>query len=185
MVNITKAVLQKEDCFFVILLDFLLQFNSGGGMLMEQILEKINGAVWGLPTVLLIIGVGLLISFKTGFAQIRLFPLAVKDFVSKLRKPENGDGTSAYQALCTALAATVGTGNIAGVAGAICLGGPGSIFWMWICGFIGMATKYAEAVLAVRYRLKNAAGEYIGGPMYMIQFGISNKYFYFTTLCIC
>ncbi len=178
MVNITKAVLQKEDCFFVILLDFLLQFNSGGGMLMEEILEKINGAVWGLPTVLLIIGVGLLISFKTGFAQITLFPLAVRDFVRKFRKPENGDGTSAYQALCTALAATVGTGNIAGVAGAICLGGPGSIFWMWICGFIGMATKYAEAVLAVRYRRKNAAGEYIGGPMYMIRQGLHSRYRY-------
>ncbi len=143
---------------------------------MEQILEKVNGIVWGLPTILLIVGVGLLITFKTGLVQFVMLPQAIRDFVRRFRKSDSRNDTSAYRALCTALAATVGTGNIAGVAGAICLGGPGAIFWMWVCGFIGMATKYAEAALAVRYRQKNSAGEYIGGPMYMIKRGLPARY---------
>lgn len=154
----------------------MLKFQRNGGMLMEKFLANLNSLVWGLPTVILIVGVGLLISFKTGFVQFSMLSQALRDFAGRFCKKEETDGTSAYRALCTALAATVGTGNIAGVAGAICIGGPGAVFWMWICGFVGMATKYAEATLAVRYRTISAAGEYIGGPMYMIQKGLNGRF---------
>lgn len=143
---------------------------------MYELLNKVNSAVWGLPLMLLIIGVGTYISIRTGFAQLRLFPKAFRSFLSAFKRKGNTDGTSAYRALCTALAATVGTGNLAGVAGAIALGGPGAVFWMWICAILGMATKFAEATLAVRYRQKTANGEYIGGPMYMIFNGLHKRW---------
>lgn len=143
---------------------------------MTVILESVNKAVWGVPALVLILGVGLYISIRTGFAQLRLLPRAVKDFFARLRdgKAEDGAVTS-FQALCTALAATVGTGNLVGVAGAIAIGGPGAIFWMWICAVLGMATKYAEATLALRYRVKEK-GEYVGGPMYMIRQGMGKRW---------
>jgi len=141
------------------------------------LLNAINDFVWGIPALILTVGVGLYISFRTGFVQLRLFPKAFKSFCQKLKATHNtGDGVSAYQALCTALAATVGTGNLAGVAGSIALGGPGSIFWMWICAALGMATKLAEAALAVRYRTRNADGEVVGGPMYMISSGLHRRW---------
>lgn len=143
---------------------------------MTEILEKVNQIIWGPPTLALILGVGLFVSIRTGFAQLRLFPKALKAFAVKFQGKDKNAGVSSYQALCTALAATVGTGNIAGVAGAIAIGGPGAIFWMWISALIGMGTKFAEAVLAVHYREKNAAGEWIGGPMYMIQKGMGKKW---------
>ena len=143
---------------------------------MTQILEEISRVVWGPPTLLLILGTGLYLSVRTGFAQIRLFPRALKDFWAKLWGVEEKRGISSYQALCTALAATVGTGNIAGVAGAICIGGPGAIFWMWVSAVIGMGTKFAEAVLAIRYRQKNKKGEWVGGPMYIIRNGMHKKW---------
>ena len=133
---------------------------------MTKILESLGDVLWGAPVLVLILGVGMFLSVRTGFAQFRLFPRALASFWEALR----GKGSS-YQALCTALAATVGTGNLVGVAGAICLGGPGSIFWMWVCGFFGMATKYAEATLAVRYREGSR-----GGPMYMIQKGLGGNW---------
>ncbi len=139
-----------------------------------EILETVNGIIWGIPTLLLILGVGLYLSIRTGFAQITLFPRAMKKFAAQLRGDPQGG--SSYQALCTALAATVGTGNIAGVAGAIAIGGPGAIFWMWLCALVGMGTKYAEATLAVRYREKNEKGEWVGGPMYMIRRGMGPKW---------
>ena len=144
---------------------------------MTKILECVNQFVWGLPALVLIIGVGIRLSLGTGFAQITLFPKALRLFVSKFgqkRKPENG--VTAYQALCTALAATVGTGNIAGVAGAIAVGGPGAIFWMWICGLLGMVTKYAETVLAIRYRIRTPGTGWIGGPMYVICNGLGKSW---------
>ena len=142
---------------------------------MEMWLERINGFVWGAPTLVLILGVGLLLSVLTQFAQLRMFPLALGHFKAKLiQKPAN-DGVSPFQALCTALAATVGTGNLVGVAGAIAIGGPGSIFWMWVCGVLGMVIKYAEAILAVRYRVKRG-GEYVAGPMYIIQEGLGKRW---------
>ena len=144
---------------------------------MVQLLERMNDFVWGVPALLLILGVGVYLTLRTGFAQLRLLPNALKLFVKRFTaKRQNKDGVSPYQALCTALAATVGTGNLAGVAGAIAIGGPGSVFWMWICAFFGMIIKFAEAALAVRYRRKNQEGEFVGGPMYMIQQGMGNRW---------
>ena len=142
---------------------------------MYELLERINAAVWGLPLLILILGVGIYITVRTGFSQFRLFPKALRAFLCQFKKNDNTEDVSSYRALCTALAATVGTGNLAGVAGAIAIGGPGAIFWMWICALIGMATKFAEATLAVRYRQRHG-GEYIGGPMYMIQNGLKKKW---------
>ena len=141
---------------------------------MTKILDFVNGLVWGVPVLTLILGVGLYLSLRTGFLQVTLFPRAVRMFFRDQTGRE-GDGTSPFRALCTALAATVGTGNIAGVAGAIALGGPGAIFWMWISGILGMMIKFAEATLAVRYRRKTD-GEYIAGPMYMIRHGLSARF---------
>ena len=143
---------------------------------MEGIIREINNVVWGVPALVMILGVGVYLSLATGFAQLRLFPKALKSFLEKLRAPKQHSGISPYQALCTALAATVGTGNIAGVAGAIALGGPGSIFWMWVCAIFGMITKFAEAALAVRYRKSDGCGGYLGGPMYVIEKGLGRKW---------
>ena len=143
---------------------------------MTKTLEMLHDFVWGAPALVLTIGVGLYLSIRTGFAQFRLFPAAVRTFVRRFRPGSGGEtGISPFQALCTALAATAGTGNLVGVAGAICIGGPGSIFWMWLCGLLGMATKYAEAALAVRYRVREGS-EYLGGPMYMICHGMGEKW---------
>ena len=140
--------------------------------------EILNRTIWGLPTLVLILGVGIFISVRTGFVQLRLFPKALRAFCGQINRKAHGDGVSSYQALCTALAATVGTGNLAGVAGAIAIGGPGAIFWMGVCAFLGMATKFAEAVLAIKYREKNKDGEYVGGPMYMIKNGLKVKWYW-------
>ena len=141
---------------------------------MTKIFASVNAVVWGAPALVLILGVGLFLSLRLAFVQLSLFPKALRTFLSRLRHGK-GEGVSSFQALCTALAATVGTGNLVGVAGAICLGGPGSVFWMWICGILGMITKYAEAVLAVRYRIKTESG-CIGGPMYVIVQGLGERY---------
>ena len=144
---------------------------------MEVFLEKLNAVVWGVPALLGILGIGLYLSIRTGFAQIRLFPKALRGFWRTLRgKPDTGEGVSPFQALCTALAATVGTGNLAGVAGAIAIGGPGAIFWMWVSAILGMMTKFAEATLSVRFRQQNSAGEWVGGPMYMIRNGMGKRF---------
>ena len=137
------------------------------------ILQKI---IWGAPALLLILGVGIYISVCTGFAQLRLFPAACRFFLKSLRgETSENYCISPFRAMCTALAATVGTGNLVGVAGAICLGGPGAVFWMWLCGFLGMATKYAEVALAVRYRVTDC-GEFLGGPMYTISHGMGERW---------
>ena len=142
---------------------------------MGEILEKTYSLVWGIPALVLIIGVGMYLSIRTGFAQFRLFPAACRDFWHRLTRRDTSEGVSPFQALCTALAATVGTGNLAGVAGAIAIGGPGAIFWMWICAGLGMVTKLAEATLAVRYRVCHS-GEYLGGPMYIISRGMGKRW---------
>lgn len=145
---------------------------------MTKILERINGFVWGVPALGLIVLVGILLSIVTGGAQFSLFPSAWKTFWKQLspKKSDHNGSVSSYQALCTALAATVGTGNLAGVAGAIAIGGPGALFWMWACALLGMVTKFAEATLSVHYRVKNSAGEWIGGPMYMIRQGMGRRW---------
>lgn len=150
---------------------------------MKTILESINSFVWGIPALVLILGVGISLSIATGFAQLRLFPRALRSFFGKLRgnKTED-DAVSPFQALCTALAATVGTGNIAGVAGAIAIGGPGSIFWMWVCALFGMITKFAEATLAVHFRSRDASGGFVGGPMYMIEKGMGKRWTWLASL---
>lgn len=145
--------------------------------MVTSVIESINRFVWGAPALVLIIGVGIYLSVRTGFPQFRYFHKALLRFAMQFcRRKESKDGTSPYRALCTALAATVGTGNLAGVAGAIALGGPGAIFWMWICALLGMTIKFAEATLAVRYRIKNSNGEYVGGPMYMIEKGLGSRW---------
>ena len=149
---------------------------------MLQIIETINTAVnnfiWGVPAMVCIFGVGLYLSIRTNFLQIRKFPYAIKTTLGRIfRKRDASDGAiTPFQAVCTALAATVGTGNIAGVAGAIAIGGPGVIFWMWVSALFGMCTKYAEVTLAVHYREINANGELVGGPMYYIKNGLSKKW---------
>ena len=140
---------------------------------MWKLLDGLNRFVWGVPALILILAVGILISVRTRWVQFRLFPAAVRAFF----KPEKkSGGVSPYKALCTALAATVGTGNLAGVAGAIAIGGPGAVFWMWICGILGMATKFAEAALSVRFRVRDGNSGYTGGPMYMVLQGMDRKW---------
>ncbi len=133
-------------------------------------LQRVYGALWGGPMLVLLVGAGAYLTVCAGFPQLRLLPKAF----ALLKAGRRGEGVTAFQALCTALAATVGTGNIVGVAGAICLGGPGAIFWMWVCGFLGMGTKFGEVTLARRYAVTQA-GETWGGPMYMITRGLSNR----------
>ena len=127
----TKAASLLRSCFFKVI--------------RVEILDKVNGFLWGCPVLLLILLVGLVLSVKTNFSQIRFLPAAVSVFLNNIKKRHNtDDNMSGYRALCTALAATVGTGNIAGVAGAIALGGPGVVFWMWVSGILGMVIKFAE-----------------------------------------
>lgn len=146
----------------------------------ESINSVVNNFIWGVPAMICIIGVGLLLSFRTRFIQVRKFPLAIKSTIGKIfSKSKAGDGAiTPFQAVCTALAATVGTGNIAGVAGAIAIGGPGAVFWMWVSAFLGMCTKFAEVTLAVHFRERNANGDYVGGPMYYIKNGLSKKWYW-------
>lgn len=135
----------------------------------------LNGLVWGPGMVAAMLGVGLFLSIRTGFVQVTLLPAAVRRFFAAFREKRTGDGEPPFRALCTALAATVGTGNLVGVAGAIALGGPGAVFWMWVCGMVGMATKFAEVTLALHFR-ERWAGEYLGGPMYMIRHGLGHRW---------
>lgn len=141
---------------------------------MEAILKTIEDFVWGPPLIFLILGAGTLYTFRLRALQFRKFPFIMKNtFLRMFDKVGTEEGAvSPFQALSTALAATVGTGNIVGVSTAILTGGPGAVFWMWLAAFLGMATKYAEVTLALAYREKNAKGEYVGGPMYYLQKGL-------------
>jgi alanine or glycine:cation symporter, AGCS family len=157
------------------------------GFMLESIIkinQTVNGFIWGVPAMICIIGVGLLLSVRTRFIQVRKFGAALKNTIGKIfDKTQAKDGSmSPFQAVCTALAGTVGTGNIAGVAGAIALGGPGAIFWMWCSAFLGMCTKFSEVTLAIHFREKNANGEYVGGPMYYIKNGLSKKWHFLAVL---
>ncbi|MDY5955542.1 MAG: sodium:alanine symporter family protein [Frisingicoccus sp.] len=149
---------------------------------MLETIEMINSAVsnfvWGVPAMVCILGVGLYLSLRTGFLQIRKFPYAIRTTLGRIfRKREASDGAlTPFQAVCTALAATVGTGNIAGVAGAIAIGGPGAIFWMWVSALFGMCTKFSEVTLAVHFRERNEKGDLVGGPMYYIKNGLGKHW---------
>ena len=140
----------------------------------ENVNTVVNNFVWGVPAMVCIIGVGLVLSARTGFIQFRKFGYALKNSIGRIfTKSEAKEGSiTPFQAVCTALAATVGTGNIAGVAGAIAIGGAGAVFWMWVSALLGMCTKFSEVTLAVHYREKNAEGDYVGGTMYYIKNGI-------------
>ena len=144
----------------------------------EKVNDVVNNFIWGVPAMICIIGVGLLLSFRTGFIQIRKFPYAMKVTLGRmLKKREASDGAlTPFQAVCTALAATVGTGNVAGVAGAIAIGGPGAVFWMWISALLGMCTKFSEVTLAVHFHERNANGDRVGGPMYYIKNGLKKHW---------
>ena len=150
----------------------------------ESVNSVVNNFIWGVPAMICIIGVGLVLSVRTGFLQIRKFPYAMKITLGRmLKKKEASDGAmTPFQAVCTALAATVGTGNIAGVAGAIAIGGPGAVFWMWISALLGMCTKFSEVTLAVHFREVNAEGDYVGGPMYYIKNGLAKHWHFLAYL---
>lgn len=143
---------------------------------MVQIIDAVNRFVWGIPALVLILSVGIYLSVRSGWIQLRFLPKALKNFFSISKSEKTRNGISPFRALCTALAATVGTGNLVGVAGAITIGGPGAIFWMWICGILGMATKFAEATLAVRYRVADRSDNYLAGPMYMVRQGMGKRW---------
>ncbi|MFD2656391.1 alanine/glycine:cation symporter family protein [Gracilibacillus thailandensis] len=153
------------------LLDWLSTINEEGA----AILGEIGGWVWGPPLLILLVGTGLYLTFRLVFLQFKLLPYALKLAFSKNQDKSSKGDISHYQALTTAMAATIGTGNIAGVATAVVAGGPGAVFWMWITALVGMATKYAEALLAVRFRVENENGEMSGGPMYYLERGLKNK----------
>lgn len=150
----------------------------------EAVNSVVNNFIWGVPAMICIIGVGLYLSIRTRFLQIRKFPYSMKVTLGRMmKKKEASDGAlTPFQAVCTALAATVGTGNVAGVAGAIAIGGPGAVFWMWISALLGMCTKFAEVTLAVHFRETNAQGDLVGGPMYYIKNGLDKKWHFLAYL---
>ncbi len=147
-------------------------------MTVGEIVKFLNGLAWGPWMLLLLVGTGIYLSVRLGFLQFRKFGYTMRNTIGKVfSKQQAGRGeVTPFQAVTTALAATVGTGNIAGVTGAIAVGGPGAVFWMWVSALFGMVTKYAEVVLAVRYRERNAKGDYVGGPMYYIKNGLGSKW---------
>ena len=137
-------------------------------------LTKIDNFVWGVPLMVLIIAGGILLTVRLGLLQMRRLPLALKWMV---KNEEEGEGeVTSFGALCTALSATIGTGNIVGVATAVCAGGPGALFWMIVAAFFGMATKYSEGLLAVKYRVLDKDNHSLGGPFYYIEQGMGQKW---------
>ena len=142
--------------------------------MINQLIIKIDNLVWGVPLMVLILSGGLLLTVRLGLLQMRRLPLALRWMV---KNEEGGDGEiTSFAALCTALSATIGTGNIVGVATAVCAGGPGALFWMIVAAFFGMATKYSEGLLAVKYRKVDADGHSLGGPFYYIQEGMGKNW---------
>ncbi|MBO8138604.1 MAG: sodium:alanine symporter family protein [Desulfotomaculum sp.] len=145
-------------------------------MTFNEILGAVNSFVWGPPMLILLVGTGVFLTLRLKFMQVYTLPYALKLAFSKNQDQKSSGDISHFQALMTALAATIGTGNIAGVATAFVLGGPGAIFWMWVTAFFGMATKYGEAILAIKYRTVDENGEMAGGPMYYIEKGLGWKW---------
>ena len=137
---------------------------------------SIGSWIWAYPLLILIVICGLVYTFRLGFMQIRHFPYIMKQTFGNMFKKGEGEGTvSPFQAAATALACTVGASNIVGVPIAIAFGGPGGLFWMWVCSFMGMIIKFAEIVLGIKYREKNEEGVYVSGPMYYMSKGFPNK----------
>ncbi len=152
--------------------------------MVEQVNNSVNAFIWGVPSMICIIGVGLLLTLRTKGLQFRRFGYILKHTLGTIfEKKEAAEGAlTPFQSVCTALAGTVGTGNIAGVAGAIALGGPGAVFWMWVSALLGMCTKFAEVTLAVHFRERNAKGDWVGGPMYYIKNGLSQNWQFLAVL---
>ena len=147
--------------------------------MIRNVNSAINGVVWGLPMMALILGVGVYVSIGCAFPQFTHFLHIMKNTAGKaFQKSETKSegAVSPFKAMCTALAASIGTGNIAGVSGAIAIGGPGAVFWMWMSALLGMCTKYCEVTLAIKYRERNAAGDWVGGPMYYITNGLGKNW---------
>lgn len=143
----------------------------------NQLINTVSGFVWGPIMLTLLVGTGILYTIRLAFLQFRLLPFALKQAFTSRDESDGHEGdVSHFGALMTALSATIGTGNIAGVATAVVLGGPGAIFWMWVTAIFGLATKYAEAILAVKYRIVNEKGEMSGGPMYYLERGCKMKW---------
>ena len=149
-----------------------------------EIINQFDSLVWGIPMLVLLLGTGVFLSIRLRFIQFRRFGYIMKKTVGQLfvRREKQEGSLTPIQALSTALAGTVGTGNIAGVAGAIAIGGPGAIFWMWIAALFGMCTKYSEILLAVHFRKKNDSGDFVGGPMYYIENGLGAKWHWLAIL---
>lgn len=145
---------------------------------LSKLNQAINQIVWGIPMMLLIVGVGVYLTLRLNFLQFRHFGHILKNTLGKAfdRNEQHEGAVSPFNAMCTALAASIGTGNIAGVSGAIAIGGPGAIFWMWISALFGMCTKYAEVTLSIQYRQRNETGDWVGGPMYYIQNGLRKHF---------
>lgn len=152
--------------------------------IIEEVNNSVNAFIWGVPSMVCIIGVGLLLTIRTKGLQFRKFGYVLKHtFGTIFDKKEAEEGAlTPFQSVCTALAGTVGTGNIAGVAGAIALGGPGAVFWMWCSALLGMCTKFAEVTLAVHFRERNDKGDWVGGPMYYIKNGLGKKWQFLAVL---
>ena len=155
------------------MLDWIINVNTA-----------LNNFIWGLPAMICIIGAGLWLTIRTRAIQVRKFGTAMNNTLGRVfeKKTAKDGSISPFQAVCTALAGTVGTGNIAGVAGAVAIGGPGAVFWMWCSAFLGMCTKFSEVVLAIHFREKNAQDEYIGGPMYYIKNGLGSRWGWLASL---
>ncbi len=149
--------------------------------------NTINGFVWGIPMMVLILGVGVYLTVRCGFPQFRHFIYIMKNTLGKaFEKTEAKEGSvSPFKAMCTALAASIGTGNIAGVSGAIAIGGPGAIFWMWVSALLGMCTKFSEVVLSIKFREKNKEGDWVGGPMYYITNGLGKNWKWLAVIFAC
>ncbi len=142
---------------------------------LQSLLQTLDSLVWGPPLLILLVGTGVYFTFRLGLLQFRHLPTALSLVFSRKHKSQGEGDVSSFAALCTALSATIGTGNIVGVATAIKLGGPGALFWMWLAALFGMATKYAECLLAVKYRKTDDNGQMVGGPMYYLQYGVGSK----------
>ena len=146
-------------------------------LILTPILNRVNQIIWGNWLLFVLLGIGLLYTVLSGFVQIRHFPYIIRKPLLepwKTKRHASSDSTSisSFQALCTAVASCVGSGNIVGVSTAVLAGGLGAIFWMWVAAFVGMATKYGEIILGLLYRVKNEDGTYSGGPMYYIRDGL-------------
>ncbi|MCI6991567.1 MAG: alanine:cation symporter family protein, partial [Clostridiales bacterium] len=146
--------------------------------LIASINQAVNGVVWGAPMLIMLIGVGLLMTVRSHGLQFRKFGYTMRNTFGKLlHKGQAGEGEiTPFQAVSTALAGTLGTGSIAGIATAVTLGGPGTLFWLWMTALIGMATKYSEVLLAVKFRERNQYGDWVGGPMYYIKNGLGRRW---------